>query len=62
MRLSVIKPAELAPEQQSFYEDMRAGIAQNFKGFTAIGDDGALPGHSTHGCMSRSSVGRSGSW
>jgi alkylhydroperoxidase family enzyme len=44
MRLSVIKPAELAPEQQSFYEDMRAGIAQNFKGFTAIGDDGALLG------------------
>jgi hypothetical protein len=32
------------PEQKPFYENMRAGIVQNFKGFTAIGDDGALLG------------------
>jgi 4-carboxymuconolactone decarboxylase len=44
MRMPVILPADLSPEQKPFYDDMRAGIAQNFKGFTAIGDDGALLG------------------
>jgi alkylhydroperoxidase family enzyme len=44
MRMPVILPAELTPEQKPLYDDMRAGIAQNFKGFTAIGDDGALLG------------------
>jgi alkylhydroperoxidase family enzyme len=44
MRIPVIAPADLTPDQKPLYEDMRAGIAQNFKGFTAIGDDGALLG------------------
>jgi 4-carboxymuconolactone decarboxylase len=44
MRMPAILPADLTPDQKPFYDDMRAGIAQNFKGFTAIGDDGALLG------------------
>jgi 4-carboxymuconolactone decarboxylase len=44
MRMPVIAPADLSPEQKSLYEDMRAGIAENFKGFTAIADNGALLG------------------
>ena len=34
MRIPVIAPADLTPDQKPLYEDMRAGIAQNFKGFT----------------------------
>ena len=44
MRMPVILPADLSPEQKPLYEDMRAGIAQNFKGFIAMADNGALLG------------------
>jgi hypothetical protein len=44
MRLPLIPPADLSAEQKPLYEDMRDGIVQNFKGFKAIGDDGALIG------------------
>jgi 4-carboxymuconolactone decarboxylase len=44
MRLPLIPPAQLTPEQRPLYEDMKKGIETNFKGFTAIGRDGALIG------------------
>jgi 4-carboxymuconolactone decarboxylase len=44
MRLPLIPPAALSPEQRALYDDMRAGIAANCKGFAAIRDDGALMG------------------
>jgi 4-carboxymuconolactone decarboxylase len=44
MRLPLLDPAKLAPEQRPLYDDMRAGIQANFKGFTAINDKGELIG------------------
>ena len=44
MRLPLIAPAALSPEQKPIYADMRDGIEKNFKGFKAIADDGALIG------------------
>ncbi len=44
MRLPLIPPANLTPEQRPLYDDMKKGIETNFKGFTAIGGDGALIG------------------
>jgi hypothetical protein len=44
MRLSPIAPAGLTPEQRRLYDDMQDGIAEGFKGFVAIRDDGALLG------------------
>ena len=44
MRLPLIPPAALNAAQRPLYNDMRAGIESNFKGFTAIGGDGALIG------------------
>jgi 4-carboxymuconolactone decarboxylase len=44
MRLPIIPPANLNPEQEALYEDMREGIARNFQGFVNIRDDGALLG------------------
>ena len=44
MRLSPIAPADLTPEQRRLYDDMQDGIAESFKGFVAIRDDGALLG------------------
>ena len=44
MRLPLIAPAELSPEQRSVYDNMRAGIEQNFKGFKTIAENGALMG------------------
>lgn len=44
MRLPLIPPADLTPEQHPLYEDMRRGIEANFNGFRAIADDGALIG------------------
>ena len=32
MRLPLIAPADLSPEQRPVYDNMRAGIEQNFKG------------------------------
>ncbi len=42
MRLPLISPAELTPEQKPLYEDTRQGIEANYKGFATIRDDGAL--------------------
>ena len=44
MRLPLIPPAELTPEQKPLYEDMRKGIAGNFNAFVAERADGALMG------------------
>ena len=43
-RLTPIPPAELSAEQRPLYDDMKEGIQKNFKGFTAIREDGALIG------------------
>lgn len=44
MRLPLLAPSELTPEQRPLYEDMRKGIETSFKGFTAIDEKGALIG------------------
>lgn len=44
MRLPLISPNELSPEQRPLYEDMRAGIDKSFHGFIAMREDGALMG------------------
>lgn len=44
MRLPLMLQAHLTPEQKPLYEDMKKGIEANFKGFTAIADNGALIG------------------
>lgn len=44
MRLPLLSPDQLDPEQRALHADMRAGIEQNFKGFAAIREDGALMG------------------
>jgi hypothetical protein len=44
MRLPLIPPDKLTPEQRPLYEDMKKGIETSFKGFKAITDDGTLIG------------------
>jgi 4-carboxymuconolactone decarboxylase len=44
MRLPLLAPSDLSPEQQKLYEDMRQGIESNFKGFQAINSEAALMG------------------
>src|SRR5262249_54254168 len=44
MRLPLASDAELSTEQRALSADMRAGIEANFKGFTAIDQNGALIG------------------
>jgi len=44
MRLPLVAPAELTPEQKRLYDDMRKGIASNFNAFKAVREDGALMG------------------
>jgi hypothetical protein len=44
MRLPLIPPDKLSPEQKPLYDDMRAGIAASFQGFVNIREDGALLG------------------
>ena len=44
MRLPLITPADLTPEQKALYDDMRKGIVSNFNAFKAVRDDGALMG------------------
>ena len=39
-----MSPSALSSEQRQLYDDMREGIAANFKGFTAIDDAGRLIG------------------
>jgi alkylhydroperoxidase family enzyme len=44
MRLPLIAPADLTPEQRPLYDAMRKGIASNFNTFKAEREDGALMG------------------
>lgn len=44
MRLPLIKPAGLKPDQKPLYDDMKGGIERTFKGFQAKLDDGVLIG------------------
>ena len=44
MRLPLIPPDRLTPEQQPLYDDMRKGIASNVNAFVAQREDGALMG------------------
>jgi 4-carboxymuconolactone decarboxylase len=44
MRLSLIPPSELTPEQKSLYDEMRKGIASNFNAFKVEREDDALMG------------------
>jgi 4-carboxymuconolactone decarboxylase len=44
MRLPLISPADLTPEQRPLYDDMRRGISSNFNAFIAEREDGALMG------------------
>jgi len=44
MRLPLIAPKELNPDQRLLYEDMKKGIETNFRGFSAIKDNETLIG------------------
>src|SRR5580658_10790448 len=44
MRLPLIAPADLSPEQRPLYENMKAGIEKNFQGFKTIAENGSLIG------------------
>ncbi len=44
MRLPLIAPQDLTPEQKPLYDDMRKGIASNFNAFKVEREDGALMG------------------
>ena len=44
MRLPLIAPNDLTPEQKPLYDDMKKGIQSNFTAFIAVRDDGALMG------------------
>lgn len=44
MRLPLIAPGDLTPEQKLLYNDMRKGIASNFNAFKVEREDGALMG------------------
>jgi hypothetical protein len=58
MRLPLITPADLTPEQKALYDDMRKGIASNFNAFKAVRDDGALMGPPNPCCNSPASPSR----
>jgi 4-carboxymuconolactone decarboxylase len=44
MRLPLLRPADLTPEQQVLYASMRAGIASGLNTFKVVREDGALMG------------------
>jgi alkylhydroperoxidase family enzyme len=44
MRLPLIAPSDLTPEQKPLYDSMRKGIAGHFNAFKAEREDGALMG------------------
>jgi 4-carboxymuconolactone decarboxylase len=44
MRLPLIPPAELTPQQKALYDEMRKGIPSNFNAFKVEREDGALMG------------------
>jgi 4-carboxymuconolactone decarboxylase len=61
MRLPLIAPANLSPEQRPVYEDMRAGIEKNFQGFSTIRKMAPSWGPGILGYTSRNSESRFGS-
>jgi 4-carboxymuconolactone decarboxylase len=44
MRLPLIPPDQLTPQQKSLYDEMRKGIASNFNAFKVEREDRALMG------------------
>ena len=60
MRLPLIPPDQLTPQQKSLYDEMRKGIASNFNAFKVEREDGALMAPGIPGCMSPGSGRRSG--
>ena len=44
MRLPLISPRDLTPEQKPLYDEMRKGIASSFNAFQTEREDGALMG------------------
>src|SRR5271155_2446761 len=44
MRLPLIAPADLTPQQKSLYDDMRKGITSNLNAFKVLSENGALMG------------------
>jgi 4-carboxymuconolactone decarboxylase len=44
MRLSLIPPDALSPEQKPLYDEMKAGIAAKYSNFTMMRSDGAILG------------------
>ena len=44
MRLPLIDPADLTPDQRELYDEMRKGISSNFNDFKTVADNGALMG------------------
>jgi alkylhydroperoxidase family enzyme len=44
MRLPLVAPDQLTPEQRPLYDDMKRGIASNFNLFKTLREDGALMG------------------
>src|ERR1700693_904503 len=44
MRLPLIAPAQLTPQQKALYDEMRKGIASNFNAFKVEREDGPLRG------------------
>ena len=44
MRVPLVAPADLSPEQKPLYDDMRKGIEGHFNAFKAVADNGALMG------------------
>jgi 4-carboxymuconolactone decarboxylase len=60
MRLALLAPADLSPEQKALYDDMRSGIATAFNAFKTEREDGALIGP-WNASLHHPSVGRA-SW
>jgi hypothetical protein len=44
MRLPLIPPSKLTPEQRALYDDMKASIASDYQGFISMCTDGSLTG------------------
>jgi 4-carboxymuconolactone decarboxylase len=44
MRLTLISPPDLTPEQRPLYEDMKAGISSKYSAFTTMLDDETILG------------------
>jgi len=44
MRLALIPPSDMTPEQRPLYDDMKAGISAKYSAFTTIREDGTILG------------------